>query len=73
MSLDDLRYFMKDFDIYAVSAQTLDKAFSIAADNDLEDAMQIACAIENNVDVFLTADKNLAKRYGHLLKIKLVS
>ena len=39
---------------------------------DFEDALQIACCINNNVDMFVTRDIELSKKYSKFQKIKLV-
>ena len=59
--------------VLALVDSTLSLSFRIAQDEDLEGALQVACALENAVDVFITGDVKLAKRYGHLLKIKLIT
>lgn len=71
--LKQLQDFMNGIDILALADSTLSLSFRIAQDEDLEDALQVACALENAVDVFITGDVKLAKRYGHLLKIKLIT
>jgi hypothetical protein len=52
--------------------EALARVYTICNDEDLEDAIQISTAPYGKVDIFLTADKNLAKNYGHLLDIVVV-
>jgi predicted nucleic acid-binding protein len=73
VTVDDMSNFTSDFTILDVTAISLDKAYKIAADQDLEDAMQVAAAMMGKVDVFYTADAKLVKNYGHLMDIQLVS
>lgn len=40
--------------------------------NDFEDALQVACAVTNKCESFVTLDKNLAKRYKNFIKIDLL-
>lgn len=68
-----LQDFMNGIGIISLADSTLSLSFSIAQDEDLDGALQVACALENVVDVFITGDIELAKRYGHLLKIKLIT
>lgn len=51
-----------------------DKALEIFGGNgyDFEDALQIACCLNNNITTFFTLDKNLKKRFSKFQKIKLV-
>lgn len=73
LGLVQLQDFVTGIDILSVTNSTLSMAFRIAQDEDLEDALQIACALENDVSIFITGDVKLAKRYGHLLKIQLIT
>lgn len=71
-SLNDLKDFVEDFIIFSVTSTTVLDAFTAAKDSDLEDAIQVVCAKQNEVDIFLTADKKLAHQYKDTLNIVLV-
>jgi len=68
-----LRDFAQDFQVLGVTDTTLTKAFRMVQDSDLEDALQVACALENGVGIFITADKKLAERYDSFIKIRLIA
>lgn len=72
LGLHELESFIAEFSVLDVTNSTLLKAFEVAKDDDLEDALQVACALENKADLLLTADKKLAERYGKVLKIQLI-
>lgn len=64
--LDD---FLSDVYILAAGKEAYDLAKKIRQDNDFEDALQVATALQNKVKVFYTLDQNLAKNYEKLLEI----
>ena len=71
-SLLELYDMTKSYTICNLNEHILEKARIICQDNDFEDAVQVATALEYNLDVMLTADKNLAKKYSQYLQIILV-
>jgi predicted nucleic acid-binding protein len=73
LGLATLNDFINTFTTLPVTGSTLNGAFSIAKDSDLEDALQVYCAIEANSSVFITADENLYKRYHDMLDIRLIT
>lgn len=73
ITVKEMERYTAEFIVLDISAISLEKAYKIATDQDLEDAMQVAAAIIGGVDVFYTADARLVKNYGHLLDIQLVS
>lgn len=72
LGLVQLQDFIAGVEVLAVTGSTLALAFRSAQDEDLEDALQVACALENRADIFVTADRKLADRYGKLLNVRLV-
>jgi predicted nucleic acid-binding protein len=60
---------MGSYHICNVSGNTVELAFDIAAENDLEDALQVACALDNNVENFVTADRQIKKLYGKKINV----
>ena len=69
LRVSDLKRLTSDFIILNNGAAELSKAYEICADEDLEDAIQVATAIIGGADTFLTADKKLLKNYGHLIDV----
>ena len=53
--------------VLTMSDSTYKMAKQIYNKKDLEDAMQIACAKENNIQTVLTLDKEMAKKYGEMI------
>jgi predicted nucleic acid-binding protein len=62
----------KDFEIMNASKEDAKWAIRNYGQKDFEDALQIACCINNNVDMFVTRDIELSKKYSKFQKIKLV-
>lgn len=60
---------MGSYHICNVNGNTVELAFDIAAENDLEDALQVACALDNNVENFVTADRQIKKLYGKKINV----
>ncbi len=60
---------MSSYHICNVSGNTVELAFDIAAENDLEDALQVACALDNDVENFVTADRQIKKLYGKKINV----
>jgi predicted nucleic acid-binding protein len=48
------------------------RAFELYANDDYEDALQIACANREKCKVFATLDKALAKKYDKVMNISLI-
>lgn len=65
--------YAKIFKIVPVTADDCNWALENYNQNDFEDALQIGCCIHNDINLFVTADQNLTKKYSRLQKIKLVS
>ncbi len=66
VALADIKLFLDDFTILPLSTIEVDWAFDNICDNDFEDALQLACAINGECDTFATLDARLAKRYAAL-------
>lgn len=41
-------------------------------DDDFEDALQVACAVINGSELFVTLDKSLAKKYQKFIEVKVL-
>jgi len=67
------RAFIENIQVLAVDALTIEEAFRIVGNDDLEDAIQIAATKQAGLRNFATADKKLANTYSHLINIELVS
>ena len=66
VALSDIRLLLDDFIILPLSATEVTWAFDNIRDNDFEDALQLACAVQGECDTFVTLDTGLAKRYATL-------
>jgi len=58
--------------ILTMSESTYKLASKIYNQKDLEDAMQVACAKENNVQTVLTLDKAMANKYKEIINFILL-
>jgi len=64
--------FINAYHHLSVTAEDAAWAFAHYDGDDFEDALQVASAIREGCDVFLTLDSGLAKKYGSLLPIELI-
>ena len=62
---------IRAFQIYSITPADISWAFSNWKGKDFEDALQIAAALRENCNCFLTLDKALAKKYGVLMEIRI--
>jgi len=65
-----LRAFLSDYRLLALKTVDFDWAFNNIRDKDFEDALQLAVAIRNGCDRFLTFDEKLYKYYKDLAAIE---
>jgi predicted nucleic acid-binding protein len=65
-------FLVETCNILSTSEFTYKIAKQIYNKKDLEDALQIACAKENNIETVLTLDKQMAKKYREIVNIVLV-
>jgi predicted nucleic acid-binding protein len=70
VELPILRTFLADYTLLSLKANDFEWAFTNARDNDFEDALQLAVAIRNGCEEFVTFDKHLAELYKDLIQIK---
>lgn len=70
VELPILRAFLADYTLLSLEANDFEWAFTNARDNDFEDALQLAVAIRNGCEEFVTFDKHLAELYKDLIQIK---
>jgi len=61
-----LQGFLADFDMLPLEKTDFDWAFANLHGDDFEDALQLAIAIRNGYDKFLTLDKKLYNAYKNL-------
>jgi predicted nucleic acid-binding protein len=70
VDLTVLRAFLADYTILSFEANDFEWAFTNARDDDFEDALQLAVAIRNGCEEFITFDKHLAELYKNLIQIE---
>ena len=70
VELPVLRAFLADYNLLSLEANDFEWAFTNARDSDFEDALQLAVAIRNGCEEFVTFDKHLAELYKDLIQIK---
>jgi predicted nucleic acid-binding protein len=70
VELNVLKQFLLDFEIISLAKSDFAWAFINIKDNDFEDALQLATAIKEGCEKFITFDKNLYKKYQYLSQIK---
>lgn len=70
VDLPVLRSFLADYNILGLEANDFEWAFTNTRNIDFEDALQLAVAIRNGCDEFVTFDKHLAELYKNLIQIK---
>lgn len=70
VELPVLRAFLADYELLSLEANDFEWAFTNARDRDFEDALQLAVAIRNGCEEFITFDKRLAETYKDLIQIK---
>ena len=58
-----------DFHVFVSSVTDHSIALEIHRGSDFEDALQVACALNNSCDQFVTLDQKLCNRYRGLLKM----
>jgi len=59
-----VKNYLNKFEILPFTQKTYNLAMEMADGKDFEDTLQIATALENKVEKFVTGDKNLAKKYA---------
>jgi predicted nucleic acid-binding protein len=64
--------FFDSIEILPMSKNVYKKALLISKSDDIEDGMQIACNIENNVGLFVTGDSPMYAKYSKKINIKLI-
>jgi predicted nucleic acid-binding protein len=64
--------FFDSIEILPMSKYIYKKALLISKQDDIEDGMQIACCIENNVELILTGDGPMYSKYAKKINIKLI-
>jgi predicted nucleic acid-binding protein len=72
VELPVLRQFLGDYSILPLEATDFEWAFTNILNNDYEDALQLAVAIRQGCNRFVTFDKSLIKTYKHLPSIEAI-
>ncbi len=67
-----IEQFLRLFTWLPMTDYDADWAFMNFAGSDFEDALQIACAVREGSQKFVTLDKKLAKKYASILPIDLL-
>jgi len=71
VNLPILRNFLSDYTILTLDPVDFEWAFTNIRNQDFEDALQLAVAIRNGCDRFLTLDKTLSTSYKDLSPIQI--
>lgn len=69
---DEVRSGLAELIIMPIDEQTVSWAFDKLQNSDFEDALQVACAVLNGCDTFVTFDKQLAKAYSPFIDMKIL-
>lgn len=70
VDLPVLRSFLEDYKLLPLEVADFEWAFINTNGLDFEDGLQVAIAVKNGCDSFLTFDKDLAKVYANLPTLK---
>jgi predicted nucleic acid-binding protein len=70
VDLPILREFLADYTVLSLESSDFEWAFINLRNTDFEDALQLAVAIRNGCNEFITLDSKLAKSYSDLLPIQ---
>ncbi len=75
VSHSQIKTFLQDFTMLPLDAHSFDWAFTNTRNSDIEDALQLAVAIRNGCDEFITLDKKLVDTYKGLpvIDVKLLA
>lgn len=65
--LEVLENFLMSFELLSCGEDEYDFAKKIFAGKDMEDALQIACALNNNISSVLTLDRDMQKKYEGII------
>jgi predicted nucleic acid-binding protein len=72
VDISEIHKFSQNMKVLDSSHRDYDLAVHLCQGQDFEDALQVATAINNKADKFLTLDKQLYRKYRELLEIELV-
>ena len=64
--------FFNAIEILPMSTGIYKKALLISKEKDIEDGMQIACCMENNVGLVVTSDSGMYAKYGKKISIEFI-
>jgi predicted nucleic acid-binding protein len=64
-----LRTFLTDYTMLGLESSDFEWAFTNSRDKDFEDALQLAVAVRNGCNLFVTLDKKLVSTYKDLMSI----
>jgi predicted nucleic acid-binding protein len=70
VALPVLRKFLADYTVLALDSADFEWAFTNVRNQDFEDALQLAVAIRNGCNQFITFDKRLVTTYNDLVTIE---
>lgn len=71
LKLATLQGFLSDFEMLSLTAEDFEWVHSNIRNNNFEDALQLAVAIRNGCDTFITFDKELYQTYKSLPQLKI--
>jgi predicted nucleic acid-binding protein len=62
-------HLIQEFEILPMTQSTYDLALKIYNQKDMEDGLQVATCLENNIQTIITLDKDFQKKYQNLLTV----
>lgn len=57
------------YSLLQMSNQVFLRGYELAKGDDVEDGMQIACCLENNIEAIMSSDQGLIAKYGKLIEM----
>ncbi len=70
-TLEELKDFFSSVNILTVDQDICWQGLELSDYRDIEDGLQIACALDNRIDLLLTYDKKMYQKYKNNLSITL--
>jgi predicted nucleic acid-binding protein len=72
LKLSNIIKFLDSFYILDLTQEDYQKAKTFLKNRDFEDALQVSCCLNNNIQKIITMDRGLYNKYNKLLQVVLV-